>query len=303
MPRVPVPGLHHVTAVAGDPQRSLDFYAGPMGLHLVKLTVNFDDPGAYHFYFGDRAGTPGSILTLFPLPDAQRGRIGPGQAAALAVAAAPGTLAELARRLAAAGVGATRGERFGEPVLALADPDGLPVEIIESVAMPAGGLHSATLWLADPEPTARLLTEAFGYAEAGHEATPGGERLRLAAPGAGPARLIDLLRRDGAPAGRPGAGTVHHIAFRAADEAMQADLAERARSLGRQVTGLRDRTYFRSVYFREPGGVLFEIATDGPGFAVDEPAHALGRALQLPPQFAPLRGRITAALPPVRLPA
>lgn len=301
MPRH-VPGLHHVTAVAGDPQVNLDFWTGPLGLSLVKVTVNFDAPDMYHLYFGDPAATPGALYTTFPIPGAARGRAGTGQAVAVAYALAPEALAAAAELLAAAGVETAAGTRFGEPVLTLADPDGQAVELVGTSSVPAFGFHSATLALADPEPTARLLTDVFGYEPAGREPVPGGERLRFSARGEAHGRLIDLLRMDGMPPARPGAGTIHHLAFRAADAAMQADLAAAVRDRGLAVTEVRDRQYFRSVYFREPGGVLFEIATDGPGFAVDEP-DGLGRGLRLPPRLEARRAEIARALPPLRLPA
>jgi glyoxalase family protein len=205
---------------------------------------------------------------------------------------------DVATRLAglrAAGITAVETERFGAPVWLFADPDGLQLELETGPE----GFAGATLWLADPDPTAYLLAEVFGYEPGGELREDGGTRLRLSVAGDAPGRVIDLWRPDRPQAARRGAGTVHHIAFRARDRDHQDTLADRARALGLQVTERRDRNYFEAVYFREPGGVLFEIATDPPGFTVDESAETLGCALKLPPQFESDRARITASLPPL----
>lgn len=291
-----IDGLHHVTAIAGDAQRNLDFYTGPMAQHLVKLTVNFDDPSVYHFYFGDRAGQPGTIMTFFPFPAARRAR--PGVGTTSAVAWGLPDPAAAAATLARAGLVLHEGERFGAPLWSLEDPDGLPLELTTG----EGGFHSVTLWLDDPEPTARLLTGVFGYIPQDEAHEDGGTRLRLALPGAGMGRVIDLWRADRPVHAQGGAGSIHHIAFRARDRAHQAALTEAVRASGLGVTPVQDRNYFESVYFREPGGVLFEIATDPPGFAIDEPADALGRTLKLPERYEPVRDRIKAVLPPLTLP-
>ncbi len=291
-----VAGLHHVTATAGDPQRNLDFYARLLGLHLVKQTVNFDDTGVYHLYLGDAAGSPGTIYTSFPFPDARRGQVGPGQASTLHFG-----LPDIAARVQALrdqGCTLHPVTRFGRQAWALEDPDGQPLELTEG----PGGLAGATLWLDDPTPTAALLTEVFGYVEIGREADGKGERRRLTRPGTGPGREIDLYHQPDSPRARSGAGTVHHIAFRARDRAHQDALAGAMRARGLQPSERKDRSYFESIYTREPGGVLFEIATDAPGFATDEPPEALGRQLQLPPQHAPRRAEIAAKLPPLDLP-
>ena len=301
MPR-PTAGLHHVTAISGPPQANVGFYTGEMGLRLVKRTVNFDDPGTWHLYYGDAAGSPGTILTFFPFPHAAPGREGHGQAHACAWTVARGSLEGWATRL---GLGDPEGaitERFGARVLTLRDPHGQRLELIEDAAAPAdgiGGFHSVTLWVADPAPTARVLTEGLGYAPGDTADEGDGRRLRLTATGgAAPGRIVDLLQHPG-PAARQGAGSIHHIAFRAADDAHQDEIRSRLRALGQQVTPRIDRQYFNAIYFREPGGVLFEVATDPPGFAIDEPADALGRTLQLPPQYAGRRAEIAAALPPL----
>ncbi|MGY6536474.1 MAG: ring-cleaving dioxygenase [Pararhodobacter sp.] len=295
-----VAGLHHVTAIAGDPQRNLDFYCQALGQHLVKTTVNFDDPGVYHLYFGDAQGNPGTIYTSFPFPNARAGRVGAGMASTI-VYGLPDARAR-AKALADQGVPVQQVMRFGAATWAFADPDGQPLELAEG----PGGLQGVTLWLDDPEPTAQLLTQVFGYVDTGTEpdtpeAEAPGQRRRLVRPGTAAGRMIDLLQRPGAAPARSGAGTVHHIAFRARDRAHQDALAQALVARGLYPTERKDRSYFESIYFREPGGVLFEIATDAPGFATDEAPDALGRQLKLPPQHEPLRDRIKAVLPPLNL--
>ena len=296
----PIAGLHHVTAISGPPQPNVDFYIRDMGQRLVKKTVNFDAPDVYHLYYGDQEATPGSILTFFPFVGARAGRAGPGMASAFAYGVSPAAFDSWAARLQGQTVA-----RFGARVLELADPDGLQVELVEDTAAKAqpGAFHSATLWLDNPEPTARLLIDGFGYAEAGSERGKDGERLRLELPGQGAGRVIDLWRADSPVRGVPGAGTIHHIAFRARDNAHQDDLRERLLGLGMQVTPRIDRQYFNAIYFREPGGVLFEVATDPPGFDVDEPMADLGTALKLPAQYESRRAQIESALPPFTVPA
>jgi catechol 2,3-dioxygenase-like lactoylglutathione lyase family enzyme len=307
-------GIHHITAIAGDPQRNLDFYHGILGLRLVKLTVNFDDPASYHFYYGDEIGRPGSILTFFPWPRGQRGRQGTGQIATVALALPPGSLGFWIERLLSHGVkyeGPSR--RFDEQVLALKDPDDL---LLELVATPraagldpwsdgplAGehairGLHGATIWEDRDVGTAQLLTEILGFESAGEEAG----LFRLVAPGAGLGAAVNLRRAPGFWRGAGGVGTVHHMAFRAATDQEQLEQRARIEDLGLGITPVIDRQYFHSVYFREPGGVLFEIATDGPGFTIDEAVSELGTHLQLPPMYQPNRQSIERALPPLRLP-
>lgn len=310
-----ITGLHHVTAIASDPQRNLDFYVGVLGLRLVKRTVNFDDPGSYHFYFADANGSPGTVITFFPWPNARRGRPGAGEVAATAFAIPEASVDYWLRRLSAHHVPAERaGRRFGANVIRLADPDGLRVELIPSPIPAAGqpwarsavpaehalrGFHGVTLALDDLEPTARLLTEAFGYRLAGEA----GDRVRLSsADENAPGNCVDLLRLSpGAPAGTA-AGSVHHVAFRAADDDVQATFRRELGARGFGVSPVMDRTYFHSIYFREPGGVLFEIATDTPGFAIDESPERLGEELRLPSWMESSRPRIEAVLPPITLP-
>ena len=310
MPRS-IPGLHHVTAICGAPQANVDFYAGTLRQRLVKRTVNFDAPDTYHLYYGNEAAEPGTILTFFPFVDAGPGRAGPGMASAVAYAVPKGGLDAWMGMLAEAAVDFDDpAERFGDAMFGLTDPDGLRIELIESGAAgrSAGddpvddGFHSVTLWLDDPAPTARLLTDVFGY-EAGPEATEGVEtRHRFTAPGGGRGSAVDLLRSDAHSIGRQGAGTIHHVAFRAETDDVQMEWRERLATAGFGVTPQIDRQYFNAIYFRSPGGVLFEIATDPPGFATDEPMEALGEALMLPAQHEPKRDRLERILPPLRLP-
>ena len=305
-------GLHHVTAISGAPQPNVDFYAGVLGLRLVKKTVNFDDPGTYHLYYGDALGSPGSLVTFFPWASAAPGRRGPGETAATAYAIPVGTLDGWMERLAngAADFDAPV-ERFGQQVLALRDPDGMVIELVEDAAVaapreaawtgPAGDaapvrFHSVTLCTHRPDATARVLTELLGYGEA---ASADG-RTRFA-NAAGPG-YVDLHCEGSRENGRSGRGSVHHIAFRVPTDEAQREIREVLAAAGLQVTGMRDRQYFRSIYFREPGGVLFEVATDPPGFTADEPLASLGDALKLPPQYEEMRPRLEAALPTLTVP-
>ena len=317
-----ITGIHHVTAICGPPQTNVDFYTGILGQRLVKKTVNFDAPDTYHLYYGDRAGSPGTILTFFPFAQAGRGRAGPGMASAVAYAVPRGGLDAWMMRLAEETV-VFEGprERLGERMIALTDPDGMGVELIETETGdepngrvgarpddPTGkprddGFHSVTLWVSDPMPTARVLTELFGYEEAGRETDDGVERLRFRSASPGRGSVIDLARSDARSIGRQGAGTIHHVAFRAEDNAAQQEWRERATAAGLDVTPVIDRQYFNAIYFREPGGVLFEIATDPPGFATDEAPGELGTHLMLPPQHEARRKDIERVLPPLRAPA
>jgi glyoxalase family protein len=308
-----IPGLHHVTAISGPPQANVDFYVGTMRQRLVKKTVNFDAPDTYHLYYGDRAGSPGTILTFFPFANAGPGRAGAGMASAVAYRVPPGGLEAWMVRLAEDAIDfAGPADRFGERLIVLTDPDGLRIELIE-VTGPKGadgdrapvddGFHSVTLWPSDLAPTARLLTDLFGYQEAGQEATDGTERLRFCSPASGRGAVVDLIRSDTRSIGRQGAGSIHHVAFRAESSAIQGEWRERVAAFGLDVTPVIDRQYFESIYFREPGGILFEIATDPPGFAVDEAEAELGTHLKLPPQHERHRAEIERVLPPIRVPA
>jgi glyoxalase family protein len=310
----PILGIHHVTAIATDPQRNLDFYAGLLGLRLVKRTVNFDDPGTYHFYFGDERGTPGTLLTFFPWPLAARGSHGVGQATATSFSVPAASLAYWHDRLRQAGVVMKDpAERFGEELLTFLDPDGLELELVaeaaaeevvpwESGPVPAEHsirrIHSVTLSVGGYQATAELLTSAMGFELAGEA----GNRFRFAAGSGGGGSTVDVLCVPGAPFGRVAAGSVHHVAWRVADDLAQRRWRERLVERGLDVTPILDRQYFHSIYFREPGGVLFEIATDPPGFAIDEPVAELGHHLRLPGWLEPRRERIEEVLPPIHLP-
>jgi glyoxalase family protein len=315
-----ISGIHHVTAICGAPQPNADFYTGPLGQRLVKKTVNFDAPDTYHLYYGDRIGSPGTILTFFPFADAGPGRAGPGMASAVAYGVPQGGLDAWMMRLAEEGIDSEGPiERFGQRMITVADSDRMPVELIETetagvpdantdarVEHPAegpreDGFHSVTLWVADPAPTARVLTDLFGYEAAGQETADGVERLRFRSPSGSRGSVVDILRSDTPSIGRQGAGTIHHVAFRAEDDAAQLEWRERAMSMGLNVTPVIDRQYFNAIYFREPGGVLFEIATDPPGFATDEAPDELGTHLKLPPQYEVRRADIERVLPPLRV--
>ncbi len=301
-------GLHHVTAIGADPRRNHEFYTRALGLRLVKRTVNFDDPGTYHFYFGDRTGRPGTLLTFFPWPGARPGRHGIGEAVATRFLVPAGALPFWQERLPrVTGSTPTRRERFGRPLLHFTDPDGTALELVE--ASTADGVSSwttgdipaeaaistidgVTLRLRHTAPTADFLTDGLGLVRQGSDG--GYERfLPAGATGGG----VDLLLDPTGDHGTMGAGTVHHIAWRAADAPHQAALRGAVIDHGLRPTPVVDRQYFESVYFREPGGVLFEIATDGPGFLTDEAESELGQSLRLPPQHERRRSEIEAVLP------
>ncbi|MFN7942376.1 MAG: ring-cleaving dioxygenase [Thermoanaerobaculia bacterium] len=312
-----VTGLHHVTAIAGPAQENLDFYAGVLGMRLVKKSVNQDDPGTYHLFYADAEGRPGTDLTFFPWSHLAAPRAGHGLATEVALAVPPGSLEAWGERLT--GYGTRTGaiaQRFGERVLPFVDPHGLAVALVESASALARpftpweespveparqirGLEGARLRLAATDPTAAFLVETLGFAP---EAEDGGWR-RFAVAGGGSGRWLDL---EQAPADRRGAwgvGAIHHLAWRVDDDRHQLAVRARVEQAERHPTPVIDRFWFHSVYFKEPGGVLFELATDGPGFAVDEaPAH-LGEQLVLPPWLEPSRGEIEAVLPALSAPA
>jgi catechol 2,3-dioxygenase-like lactoylglutathione lyase family enzyme len=310
-----IPGIHHITAITADAQKNIDFYAGVLGLRLVKLTVNFDDPGSYHLYYGDELGRPGTILTFFAWPGAFRGGIGPPQVTATAFTVPAGSLSYWTNRLSEAGVpAAALQERLGERVLAFADPDGLALELVASASpqgqpwavgpIPAAhaisGFHGVTVSEEGYEETAQLLTEVMGYKLIGSEHN----RFRYrAGTGDGLAAVVDLLCSPDARHGSMGGGVVHHVAFRTKDDAQQSAWRKEIVFRGLNVSPVMDRVYFHSIYYREPGGVLFEIATDGPGFAADQPLEQLGAKLMLPAWLESGRAEIERALPLVRLPA
>jgi len=305
-----MPGIHHVTAIAGDPARNLNFYKRDLGLRFVKRTVNFDDPSTYHFYFGDANGSPGTILTFFVWPKAVAGSPGGGEVHQTAFRVPLSSLDYWTKRLTERGVSCQAMEtRFGEPVLPFFDPDGMRLMLVGvagAESEPAWsngeiskdyavrGFHGATLVLDSAERTGAILTDVLGFREVGRE----GALTRFTASGDAKGCLIDIQEKAGAMRGHQGRGSVHHIAFRAADDAQQAMMAEKLISgHQRHPTEQKDRNYFRSIYFREPGGVLFEIATDIPGFAVDETVDMLGRNLKLPGFLETRRREIESGLP------
>ncbi len=305
-------GLHHVTAIATDPQLNVDFYTRTLGLRLVKQTVNFDAPDAYHLYYGDEQGSPSSLLTFFTWPDIPSGRQGAGMTTATAFSVPGSSLGWWHERFKALAVD-TDGpqDRDGEEVLTFRDPTGMIIDLVASDGdqrsgwdgvsdIPAEhavrGLHAITLSERQLDPSATMLTELLGMSLSGED----GDRSRFGMAGGGSGALVDVFSgvRD---RGLQAAGTVHHVAFRAPDLATMTSWQSELMAQGVSVTEILDRQYFKSIYFREPGGVLFEIATDAPGFAVDEPLLELGRHLKLPPWLEPNRAQIAAALPPLRL--
>ncbi len=304
-------GLHHITAIAGDPRRNVAFYTGTLGLRLIKRTVNFDDPSTYHLYYGDSVGTPGSVLTFFPWAGIRRGRPGTGQAYATAFSVPAGSLPFWRIRFLAHGVssGAIT-TRFGDEVMTFTDPDGLVLELIASAesdsraahshpeisaAHGIRGFHSVTLAVPEATPTAALLTQAMGY----RTTATADDRTRFSVAAGGPGTYIDLLVDPKLPRGTSGAGTVHHIAFRTPDDTTQAQSLASLQALNLGVSPVMDRNYFHSIYYREPAGILFEIATDNPGFTIDEPLATLGSSLKLPAQYESQRAAIEAHLPPL----
>ena len=311
-----VTGLHHVTAIAGPAQENLDFYAGVLGMRLVKKSVNQDDPGTYHLFYADAEGHPGTDLTFFPWDHLAPARRGHGLSVEVQLAVPPGSLGFWGERLERYGARFGRVEsRFGEPALPLVDTHGQEVALVETEAAPergftpweqspvpverqVRGLHGARLLERDLVPTASFLTGVLGFEHLGTE--NGWHRYRVAGGGSG--RVVDVRESPAEGRGAWGVGSIHHLAWRVDDDEHQLEVRARVAAAGRQPTPVIDRFWFHSVYFREPGGVLFELATDGPGFAVDEdPAH-LGESLVLPPWLEPERTAIEAVLPPLGQP-
>ncbi len=302
-------GFHHITAIAGDAKKNFEFYTKVLGLRLVKKTVNFDDPGTYHFYFADERGTPGTILTFFPWARVRKGRQGAGMATDISYSVPEGSLDFWKDRLEANNSRITgMGDRFNEPYLSFEDPDGLPLTLIvpsapdtrkpwttEAVdaSVATRGFHSVTLTLNNTFDTAEVLTEILGYELVGRE----GSRHRYRTNAVENASIVDLIDAPSEAPGNNAGGTVHHIAFRVSDEEVLMRYREKVLQKGLQITPKIDRNYFFSLYFREPGGVLFELATDNPGFAIDESVTDLGGSLKLPPQYEPHREKIEKVLP------
>jgi glyoxalase family protein len=304
-----ISGLHHITAIAGSAKGNLDFYTKVLGLRLLKKTVNFDDPGTYHLYYGDERGSAGTVLTFFPYEGASRGRAGTGMATNIAYSVPGSSFDFWIDRFEKHNVIYNKpSEKFGEPYLTFLDPDGLKLELVvpkkqdnrkawetEEIKAPVAikGFHGVTLTLQHIEPTAAILTDIFGY----YLLEQSGNRYRYRTDAVAGAAIIDLVALPNEARGLGGAGTNHHIAFRVQNEAVLMQFQDKVRRSGLSITDKIDRNYFYSLYFREPGGVLFEIATDNPGFGIDEPWEALGSGLLLPPQYEPRRAEIEAALP------
>lgn len=309
-----VEGIHHVTAIAGDPQANADFYTGVLGLRLVKVTVNYDDPHTYHLYYGDELGRPGTILTFFPWPGAPRGRKGTGQVMVTAFAVPEGSLGFWIDRLKSSKIEyAGPSHRFDEEIIGLCDPDGLQLELVASTQgsgttlRPDGVIpgkyaiqrfRGVTMAVEGYERTAGLLTATLGLREVG----TAGSRFRYAVGEGASQSMVDLLCTPAGPPGRVAVGTIHHIAWRTPNAETQRLWRTTVAGLGYNVTPVLDRSYFQSIYFREPAGVLFEIATDLPGFSVDEPAERLAGRLTLPPWLEANRAAIAEALPALRGP-
>jgi glyoxalase family protein len=292
---VMITGLHHVTAIASDPKKNVAFYTKFLGLKLVKKTVNFDDPTTYHLYYGDGTGSPGTILTFFPWPHTIRGRAGSGQTTVTAYAVPKGSLEYWMERAHAHDVPVTGvAERFGAHYITLRDPDDMAVELVASAPASNGtalqSYHGVTLTQWNLAPTAKLMTELLNFTPVAE----GGNRTRFATGGPG---FVDVEVVPDQRRGSIGSGIVHHIAFRTPTDETQKAWHEKITAAGHSVSPIMDRNYFHSIYFREPGGVLFEIATDPPGFAVDEPADQLGLNLKLPAWYEPRRAELESALP------
>jgi glyoxalase family protein len=274
-------GLHHVTALAGDAQQNLNYYRNTAGLRLVKRTVNYDDPASHHFYYADPSAAIGSVLTFFPWGLVRTARKGAGQAVAVAYAADPRSISPTE-------------DRFGQPVQVALDPDGMALERVAIEGVPTDRLHSSTLWVADLAAAEHLCAETLQLGRVGEERG----RVRYAV---GPDQYLDLLQSPTTEFGKLAAGSIHHVALRVADEDTLLGWRERLVAAGMRVTPVKDRFYFHSIYFRPPGNTLFEIATDGPGFTVDEPAETLGGRLCLPPWLEEHRTEIEGRLSPVTI--
>lgn len=305
-------GLHHITAIAGDAQRNYAFYTKVLGLRLLKKTVNFDDPQTYHFYFGDEVGTPGSILTFFPWPRVKQGKTGAGMATEIGYSVPFSSLDFWKERFEKFDV--KHGEieeKFGEKFISFQDPDGLHLELIASKkedkrkAWETGeisadvaikGFYSVTLTLNNKDETAKILEEIFDYKLIAQEAN----LFRYQTDAVENASIVDILELPNAPRGINAGGTNHHVAFRVKNEEILMNFREKVLEKGLQITPKIDRDYFFSLYFREPGGVLFEIATDNPGFAIDEPIDELGSSLKLPKQYENARAQIEKLLPELK---
>ncbi|MEE1897205.1 ring-cleaving dioxygenase [Flavobacterium rakeshii] len=305
-------GLHHITAIAGDAKRNFDFYSKVLGLRFIKKTVNFDDPGTYHFYFGDEIGSAGTILTFFPWgAGIPQGRRGSGMATEIGYSVPKGSLEKWVERFEKYNVIYNKpAERFGERYLTFIDPDGLKLELIESATpdnrkpwetdevkadIATRGFHNVTLTLNNMTGTAAVLTEIFGYKLVSQDVN----RYRFVTNAVENAAIVDIVELKEEKRGHVANGTVHHVAFRVKDDETLMKFREKVFAAGLNITPQIDRNYFHSLYFREPGGVLFEIATDNPGFTVDEKLEDLGKGLKLPKQYESRRSELEAHLAPI----
>ncbi|HUE60935.1 MAG TPA: ring-cleaving dioxygenase [Acidimicrobiales bacterium] len=309
-----LPGIHHVTSITADVQKCVDFYVSVLGLRFVKKSINQDVPDTYHIYFGDKVGSPGTAMTFFGWPAWPERRAGSGQVTTVSFAVPPGSLDFWAGRLRDLDVESSRTSRFGADALVLADTDGIELELVADVApdfqwapwpdSPVDrdhairGFHSVTMTVAEATATVDLLVGTMGFRNAGQE----GGRSRFVTGKGGQDSILDVVESPEGPEGEESVGTVHHVAWRATDSAHQAEWREVLVEAGRNVTPVIERYYFKSIYYREPGGILFEIATDGPGFTVDEPVESLGSTLSLPPWFKVRRDVLDETLPPIVVP-
>ncbi len=302
-------GIHHITSIVGNVQENIDFYGRVLGLRLVKKTVNFDDPGTYHLYFGDEDARPGTIITFFPHENARKGIVGDGQVGVTSYAVPLGTLKFWQDRLDSFQVNYKKKNRFGEDSILFEDPHGLRIELVErergqintwkvdgiDSTVAIKGFAGAILYSRLPEDTAETLENLMGLERIGEE----GDYIRFKSS-ADIGNVVDV-KTSSAGQGLNSLGTVHHIAWRAEDEKDQLEWQELAKESGFGVTEVRDRNYFKSIYFRERGGILFEIATDGPGFTIDEKKDSLGQDLKLPPQYESYREKLEETLPEIKL--
>jgi glyoxalase family protein len=308
-----IPGIHHVTCITGDVQNCVDFYVGVLGLRFVKKSINQDLPDTYHIYFADYLGTPGTVMTFFGWPTWPSRKTGSGQVTTVSFAVPKTALDFWSNRLKKLGVDSRRVSRFATDAVVLRDADGIEIELVGEATddrwkpWPDGpvdrdhairGFHSVTLSVAEAEATIDLLTKTMGF----RQETADGNRTRFETGAGGPHSTVDVIESPEGPVGEESIGTVHHVAWRTPDSAGQVAWRDLLMKAGRNVTPVIDRWYFKSIYFREPGGVLFEIATDGPGFTVDETPEKLGTTLSLPPWFQVRRDRLDQILPPFVVP-